>query len=339
VSDVGIGLIGCGRIGGPVHLRVLRRAPGARLVAVADPSAEAREQARGIAGVPTIADPQELLARSDVDAVVICAPTGLHAGLAIDAAAAGKAVYVEKPLALTVESAQAAADALARSGAPAAVGFNHRFNPQHQRARELLRDGAIGRVWMIQTAFCEPTPPDRMPDWKRRRATGGGALLDLGSHQADLARWLLDDEIEESSARLRSHVSEHDSAELRLELAGGARVDGFFSFRAARCDWLRIIGEHGTLTIDRYSRSLAITSSREDIGAVRHSRWPARPRAWQLRKALRPAWEPSYRTALRAFVAAAGGATVELPTPEDGVRSLHALLAAEAADPELAGVS
>ena len=329
MTRVRVGLIGCGRIGGAVHLRVLHRMPAATLAAVADPSPAARADAARIAGADVTADPMELLGRRDIDAVVICAPSDRHSQLAIAAARAGKAVYLEKPLALSVADGRAAVAALAATGRPAAIGFNHRFHPLHQRARALLRDGAIGPVRHVVTSFCEPTAPDVMPAWKRRFETGGGVLLDLGSHQVDLAGWFLGEEVAEATATLRSEVSEHDTAELRLELGGGVAVDAFLSFRAGRCDWWRFAGERGTLVVDRYASRLELTTTASG-GAVRRVRWPRAPRPWQARKALRPGWEPSYRRALRAFVAAAGGAPVELPSPEDGLRSLEAILAAEA---------
>jgi predicted dehydrogenase len=333
MARVGVALVGCGSIGSAVHLRALGRAPAARVVGIADPDAAARARAQRIAGRDAVAsaDPLELIAHPDTDAVVICAPNAVHAELALAACAAARAVYVEKPLALTTVVARAVVAATEASGRAAAVGFNHRFHPLHRRARELLRAGAIGRVRAVTTAFCEPMPVATMPAWKRSRATGGGALLDLGSHQIDLVRWLLDDEVEQASARLQSELSDDDSAELRLELGSGAVVDGWFSFRSGRCDWLQLVGDRGVLTLDRYAPQLRLATARCDIGAVRRGTWPAfaASRPWQLRKALRPAWEPSYARALRAFVAAAGGAPVELPAPRDGLRTLEVVLAAE----------
>ena len=125
----------------------------------------------------------------------------------------------------------------------------------------------------------------------------------------------------------------------RLELTGGTSVHGLFSFRHGRCDWLRLTGERGTLSIDRYAARLELARTRTDVGAVRRSVWPRpwAPPPWRLRKALRPAWEPSYGIALRAFVAACRGAAVALPSAEDGLRSLEALtLAEEAAVTEVA---
>jgi len=183
-APIRIGLIGIGAIASAVHLRVLRWVPGAAVVAGADPSPEARAHARRIAGIESVADAAELLARDDIAAVVICARSDRHAELAIAAAEAGKHLYLEKPIATCAADARRVVDAVARAEIIGAIGFNHRFHPLHQRARKLLLDGAIGAVHAVQTAFCEPTSVESMPDWKRWRATGGGALLSEQNRRA-----------------------------------------------------------------------------------------------------------------------------------------------------------
>src|ERR1019366_3772035 len=96
--------------------------------------------------------------RDDVDAVVICAPTHLHASLAIAACAAGKHVFLEKPIATTATDSRRLVDAAAESGLTAMVGFNRRLHPMFEQARALMSAGGIGRVRAVQTAFCEPMP-------------------------------------------------------------------------------------------------------------------------------------------------------------------------------------
>src|SRR4051812_22376762 len=176
-----VGLLGCGTIAYWAHLRSLQRLPGARLTAAADPDAKARDAAKRLANIPVHARADELLARPDIDVVVICVPTPLHAELAIAAAAAGKHFYLEKPIASAADEARRVVEAAGQAGVTAAIGFNRRLHPLYEQARELLWAGRIGRVRAVQTAFCEPTPVHAMPEWKRRRATGGGVLLDLAS--------------------------------------------------------------------------------------------------------------------------------------------------------------
>jgi myo-inositol 2-dehydrogenase/D-chiro-inositol 1-dehydrogenase len=330
--SVAVALLGCGAIASAVHLRLLRRARHVKLVGVADPSEQARERARGIAGVETVSDPLELIARADVDAVVVCARTDQHAELALAAVAGGKHLYLEKPIATSLEDGNRIVEAARSAGVIGMTGFNHRFHPLHVRARRLLAAGAIGQVEAIQTSFCEPVAPGSMPEWKSFRATGGGVLLDLASHQVDLVRWLLGDEIERVEASVSSRLTEDDVAHLRLRTVGGVAVDGFFSLRSGRGDHLRFFGEQGILHLDRYALRLELARTRTDIGAVRRRRepplWASRP--WQLRKLVRPAHEPSYRRSLAAFIEALRGGARELPTLEDGLRSLEVVLAAEA---------
>lgn len=326
---VGVALLGCGSIAGPVHLRLLRRHRGVRLVGVADPVADARALAER-AGARAVADPLELLEDPAVAAAVVCAPTDAHAELGLAALERGKHLFLEKPLATSVEDGVRLVEA-AEEGIVAAVGFNHRYHPLHLRAHELLEAGVLGPVRAIQTAFCQPLGAGELTSWRRSRASGGGVLLDLASHQVDLVRWLLADEVASVGAEIESDVSEDDTARLELRTAAGVAVAGFFSYRAARCDVLRIIGTTGTIELDRYASALRLSLTRADAGDVRSRRDPPRwhPRLWQLHRRLRPAYEPSYERLLAAFVAALHGQAVPLPTLADGLRSLEVVAAAE----------
>lgn len=329
-QPIGVALLGCGSIAGPVHLRLLRRRRGVRVVGVADPAPDARAVAERT-GVRAVADPLELLEDGAVGAVVVCAPTGAHAELGLAALERRKHLYLEKPLATSVEDGRRLVDAAGQAGVVAAVGFNHRFHPLHRRARALLASGAVGTVRAIQTAFCQPVEARRLAPWRRSRAAGGGVLLDLASHQVDLVRWLLADEIVSAGAVLESEASEHDTARVELLTARGVAVTGLFSYRAARCDVLRIVGTAGVLELDRYAPALRLSLSRGDAGDVRRRRDPPawQPRLWQLRRRLRPAYEPSYERALAAFVDALQGTERPLPSLADGLRSLEVVVAAE----------
>ena len=315
-----------------MHLPLLRRAHGVTLVGVADPSPEARERAHRIGGVDTVADPVELIGRENVSAVVICARTDRHAELALAAAESGKHFYLEKPIATSLEDGRRVVEAARRAGVLGMVGFNHRFHPLHVRARTLLGGGAIGTVEAVQTSFCEPVAVGSMPEWKRFRATGGGVLLDLASHQVDLVRWFLGDELERVEASVTSRLTEDDVARVGLRTVRGVTVAGFFSFRAGRGDHIRFFGEHGVLHLDRYAPRLELVRTRTDVGAVRRRRIPPlwASSSWQARKLARPAYEPSYRRSLEAFIEALRGGKPELPSLEDGLRSLEVVLAAEA---------
>lgn len=310
-----------------MHLRVLARSRRVRLVVVADPSPAARERARGIAGVDVTADAQDAIEREDVAGVVVCAGTDQHAALALAALQAGKHLYLEKPLATDVAEGERLVAEAERSGVVAAIGFNRRYHPLFARVRELVADGAIGRVVAGQAAFCEPTAVDAMPEWKRRVASGGGVLLDLATHHVDLVPWLTGHALLAADARVWSAASEEDSARVRMLLADDLEVEGFYSFRAGRSDFVELIGDAGVLRVDRYDGSLRVWVARDALHAVRRKR--LRPDAatfsWRARRLVRPADEPSYRRALRAWTEALGGLGRDLPTLREGLDNLRAL--------------
>jgi myo-inositol 2-dehydrogenase / D-chiro-inositol 1-dehydrogenase len=328
---VRLGLLGCGNIARWMHLPALRSLPGATLVAAADPDAGARDRARRLVRGPIYERAEELLARDDIGAVVICAPSRMHAALAIAAADAGKHFYLEKPIATTAADGCRVLEATGRAGVSAAIGFNRRLHPLYEQAREVLARGSIGRVRAVQTVWCEPIPLDRMPPWKRQRSSGGGVLLDLASHHFDQLRWLLDDEIVSVDALLRSELSEHDTARVELETAGGVAVQGLFSFRSELADSTVFLGEHGTLRLDRHSPVLSLELPRRLGYGVRRRRVAPTPAAaaWRLRRLFRPSADPSYRRSLRAFLDLVGDRPSRAATLMDGLRSLELVLAAE----------
>ncbi len=282
-------------------------------------------------GADLHADAGELLARSDVDAVVVAAPSGLHADLAVAAALAGKHLYVEKPLATSEDAATRVLEEVARSGVTATVGFNRRRHPVYEQAHRLLGAGRIGEVRFVQSAFCEPVDVRAQPEWKRTRAAGGGVLLDLASHHFDLVRWFLRAEIEVVNARTRSVRSEQDEATTEVSTSTGASVQSLFSFRAAHADFIEFFGEQGRLRVDRHGGALTVHRPRRSGYGIRRA-WspPAGPvLAWQARRLMGSGGDPSYGRSLGAFVQRLNGAPVDTPSLEDGFRSLQAVLAAE----------
>lgn len=330
-QTVRVGVIGCGIIAYWVHLRILRNLPGATLAAASDPDPQARERAAKIVRVPIFENSDELLERDDIDAVLICAPTHLHASLAISAFAVGKHVFLEKPIASTAADSRKAVEAAESSGVTAMMGFNRRLHPLFEQARAMIAAGDIGRIRAAQTAFCEPMSLSEMAIWRRTRSTGGGVLLDLASHHIDLLRWFLDDEIETAEADIKSDESEHDSASVSLVSRAGTEIQSFFSYRTARADYLEFVGEKGTLRIDRHEPTFTVKVGRRFGYGTRSKRVIPTPSvaAWRMQRLVRPSVEPSYRRALGAFVDSIRGGTGKLATFADGARPLDVILAAE----------
>ena len=202
MKPVRIGMIGYGGIG-RVHAMAYRSLPfhyglpaaAVPVVGVATARAETAQAAAAEIGCAYWTDDyRQLLAREDVDAVDICVPNHLHAEIVLAAAAAGKHIYCEKPLAMNVAEAQAMAEAVAAAGVIAQMTFNFRFFPAVLRARQLVQEGFLGRIFSFRGRYYRASyiDPNKPLTWRQRKeVAGGGALFDIGSHILDLLYSLL----------------------------------------------------------------------------------------------------------------------------------------------------
>jgi scyllo-inositol 2-dehydrogenase (NAD+) len=197
-SLVRIGVIGLGRMGRLYARMLATQVSGVHLSAVAEVGGQARSQVMGELGVAhAFADAYELLALPDLDAVVIATPTNTHHDLVIAAARAGKAIFCEKPLALTLEETRSMLQAVASAQVPLQVGFMRRFDAAYRRAKTLIADGQIGNPVTFKSLSRDPfCPPSDYMD----PAKSGGLILDMAVHDFDLARWLVGSEVERVTA-------------------------------------------------------------------------------------------------------------------------------------------
>lgn len=165
-QPVGVALIGSGRMGSFHAATLARRIPGARLVAVVDPVPGAAQRMTADLGMGrAYTDPAEAFGDPAVDAVVIAAPARFHADLVVTAARAGKGVFCEKPMALSLADADRAIDAARAAGVVLQVGFNRRFAPDWQAARALLDNGELGTPRLLRSVTRDPGgfDPSRVP--------------------------------------------------------------------------------------------------------------------------------------------------------------------------------
>ncbi|MDQ3520399.1 MAG: Gfo/Idh/MocA family oxidoreductase [Gemmatimonadota bacterium] len=326
-----IGIIGCGRIVQAVHLEILAGLPGVRVVALAEPDPHRLEAAR--LRVPSsigCLDYAELLDLSDVDAVVVCGPSAMHAAAAVAALERGKHVYLEKPIATTLEDGRQLLDAYRRSGLVGMVGFNYRFNPLHEAARRHFASGRTGDLVAARSVF---TTSGEIPAWKLSRQSGGGVLLDLASHHVDMMRFLFGKEITEVQAMVQSRHSEADTAQMSFLLERDIPAHSLFSFGAAEEDRFDVYGSRGRMTFDRHRSTHVAISGRSNFanlfGRLRDEVGTLGRIPFFLRKLRAAAYEPSFRSALTHFVAAVSARKPAVPDIEDGYRSLSVILAAE----------
>ena len=189
MEQVRVGMIGAGRIG-RIHARNLRsQIPGARITAVSD---VVEQSAAGLAAELDLPryeqDYRRLLEDREIDAVAICSSTDTHAQIMIDAAAAGKDIFCEKPIALEMAKIDQALAAVERAGVKLMLGFNRRFDPGFKQARELVAAGRIGTPHLLRISSRDPQPPP--PEYVK---VSGGLFLDMMIHDFDMARYLLGD--------------------------------------------------------------------------------------------------------------------------------------------------
>ena len=166
-SDVAVGLIGAGRIGTSHAQVIAERVPGARLLAVCDPRVEAARSLAARFGARAVTDPTELITHPDVEAVVIAASSTAHAELVTAAAAAGKAVFCEKPAAMSLAEADHSLAAVEAAGVPFQVGFNRRFGSDFRAARSVIAGGGIGTPQLLRSLTRDPglANPGAVPPW------------------------------------------------------------------------------------------------------------------------------------------------------------------------------
>ena len=188
-AKLNVGLIGAGRLGRIYARELATRIPAARLVAVADVNSSAAEAVASECDVPRwYADPADLLADKEVNAVVIASPTRSHCALTDASVSSGKAIFCEKPPALTLDEALAMKAAVDRSGAFFQLGFMRRFDRGYAAAKAQLEGGAIGDPMLFKSTSRDPYRPSL--DYIDPRSSGG-LMIDMGIHDFDLARWFI----------------------------------------------------------------------------------------------------------------------------------------------------
>jgi predicted dehydrogenase len=190
-TPLGVAIIGCGLIG---QKRARALGP-ARLVACADVALDrAQALARGAAGAVATDDWRSAVARPDVDIAIVATTNNALAEVTLAAVQAGKHVLVEKPAARSARELEPVIAAATQAGRHVRVGFNHRYHPALQKARELFEAGALGEMMFVRGRYGHGGRLGYDQEWRADPAiSGGGELIDQGVHLIDLARWFLGD--------------------------------------------------------------------------------------------------------------------------------------------------
>lgn len=184
MSKLGVGLIGCGNMGRGLGKQLLE-VESAQLIGVADPSTEAMAAASDELNAPGFVDPEMLLAREGLDAVIIASPGFLHRPLVEAAAARGKHVFVEKPLATNSADCDAIIQAAEKAGITLMVGQVLRYYPCWWQVLELVRAGEIGDPRGITVTRIGGGWSGWPQAWRNSRAQSGGLLMEVNAHEID----------------------------------------------------------------------------------------------------------------------------------------------------------
>ncbi len=204
MKPLNIGLVGYGGIG-RVHAMAYRDllfhydlpASAVRVVGVATTRPETAQQAAQQIGCDFWTDDyRKLIERDDIDVIDCCTQNNAHEAVVVAAARAHKHIYCEKPLALNVAEGQRMVEAVQAAGVNSQMTFHFRFYPAMLRARQLIEEGFVGRIFSFRARYYRASyiNPDKPLSWRQQKdVAGGGALFDLGSHILDLVYYLLGD--------------------------------------------------------------------------------------------------------------------------------------------------
>lgn len=254
-------LVGCGRIA-KRHSELLGHGQitGARLIAVCD-IVESKARAIGDRfNVPTYTDMHEMMDRESVDVVVVLTESGLHARHVVELATHGKHVVVEKPMALTLDDADAMIQACDKANVRLFVVKQNRFNVPVVKAREALEAGRLGKLIMgtVRVRWCRPQSYYDQDSWRGTWALDGGVLTNQASHHVDLLEWMMGDveSVYAKSTTALAKIEAEDTAVVILKFVNGALgvIEATTAARPTDLEGsLSLLGEGGTVEIGGFA--------------------------------------------------------------------------------------
>lgn len=188
--SIGIGVLGCGRIGVMHAELIAQRIDGAHLAGVYDVITESAKKIATKFNCQHFTDPESLMASKEVQAIAICTSTDTHVEVLLMAAKHGKPIFCEKPISLSLSETDRALNAISDSKTPLMLGFNRRFDPSHRSVRDSVANGVVGDVHVAKITSRDPGPPP-----VEYAKVSGGIFIDMTIHDFDMARYVTGSEI------------------------------------------------------------------------------------------------------------------------------------------------
>lgn len=261
VNILKVGVIGCGSIAQYRHLPEYEANPYVQIVAVCDSNKKRAKEIANKYGVNMYTDYNELINCEELDAVSVCTPNNLHASISIAVLQSGIHVLCEKPMATSKKDAEMMIEAAEKSGKKLMIGHNQRFVASHQKAKQLIENGEIGKIYSFRTAFGHSGPENWSVDGKeswffKKDEASLGAMGDLGVHKADLIRYILNEEITEvgafveTIAKTFSNVDDCAVCMLKTESGIIGSLAASWSYVSKEDNSTIIYGEKATLRLE-----------------------------------------------------------------------------------------
>ncbi len=331
MEKVRVGLIGTGFIGN-IHAMSLKETHNAELVAVASRTpgkAATFAQAHGIPA--SYEDYRELLARADVDAVIVGVPNYLHEVIVVAAAQAGKHILCEKPFARTLEEGQRMLAAVKQAGVHLVYGEMLCFAPKYVRAKRLADEGALGDVFLVKQSEEHDGP--HMPWFWDVNLSGGGVLLDMGCHSIEFARWILGrPAVKSVTARMGTFVHQgrtlgEDHSFCIVEFVNGALAvcENSWAKTGGIDDSCEIYGTKGHTRADLIHGNALLTNSTVGYGyAVEKA---GSTQGWTF-TGFEEEWNYGFPQEMHHFANVVQGKEQPVETGEDGLEVLKVIYAA-----------
>jgi len=308
-----LGLLGAGRIG-ITHAKAVQAVQGAIISSVFDPFDAAAEAAIEITGAKR-ATVEEIMASPDIDGVIIATPTDLHADQIELAAKAGKAIFCEKPIDLSVERVRQCLDVVEENGVKLMVGFNRRFDASFARLKSEIDNGTVGDVELVQITSRDPAAPPI--DYIKR---SGGIFRDMMIHDFDIARYLLCEEITEVVATgsvltdsAIGDVGDYDTATATLRTASG-KIAVITNSRRASYGYDQRVEVHGSKGMAQAGNHRATT-----VTIASGEGYKTDP----LLDFFMERYADAYSAELQSFVKMLSGKEISIPDGRDGLRALE----------------
>ena len=270
---ISLGIIGAGRIG-KVHAQsIMNHITSARLKTVADPfmNEETEASLRALGVSDCTKDYKKILSDPEIDAVLICSSTNTHADISLEAIAAGKHVFCEKPVSQDIAKIRQVMEKLKGTKLKYQVGFNRRFDHNFEAVRAAVANGDVGDVHIVRITSRDPAPPP--PEYA---AVSGGMFLDMTIHDFDMVRYLTASDVVEVFANgavlvdpLIGKAGDIDTAIISLKMANGALavIDNSRKAAYGYDQRAEVFGSKGQASVSNDTNSSLILSSETGIHA------------------------------------------------------------------------